>query len=201
MNKMKTQIKNNRLLLVPLFAVLIASIASAQISDKMMPQSIYTDRRAINVGDIVTILLMEYSQGSNESSTNTGVENVFEGTSAGTGFADIIPTFGLKTGFTNDSKGGGGTTRQGSLKGKLSARIVEILPNNNVRLEGQRKVIINGEEQTTVLTGLVRRNDIAADNSIYSYLISDAAISYKGNGVVDSAAKPGFLTRFINWLF
>lgn len=181
--------------------VLSSQTAPAQIASRQTPQSLFTDRRAINVGDIVTILLMEYSQGSNESSTNTGVENMFEGSSAATGVADFIPSFGAKIGIANDSKGGGGTSRQGSLKGKLSARVVEILPNDNLRLEGQRKVIINGEEQTTILTGLVRRKDIAADNSIYSYLISDAAISYKGKGTIDTASKPGFLTRFINWLF
>lgn len=190
-----------RLLLIVSFGIFPLSQSLAQESSRQVPLSLYTDRRAINVGDIVTILLMEYSQGSNESSTNTGVETLFEGANAATGIADVIPTFGLKTGFSNDSKGSGGTTRQGSLKGKLSARIVEILPNDNVRLEGQRKVIINGEEQLTVLTGIVRRNDIAADNSIYSYLVSDAAISYKGRGIVDEASKPGFLTRAINWLF
>ena len=195
-------LKNNSPRLVSwLFVMALTSISTAQVASNLMPKSLYTDNRGIVVGDIVTILLMEYSQGTNESSTNTGVENMFEGSNSGTGLADIVPTFGLKTGFANDSKGGGGTTRQGSLKGKLSARIVEILPNNNVRLEGQRKVIINGEEQTTILTGIVRTNDIAADNSIYSYLISDAAISYKGRGVIDAASKPGFLTRAINWLF
>ncbi len=192
----------NKFRLLTLVTVLaLNSLSMAQVATNLIPKSMYTDRRGIDVGDIVTILLMEYSQGTNESSTNTGVEQLFEGSSAGTGAADLIPSFGLKTGFANDSKGGGGTTRQGSLKGKLSARIVEILPGENVRLEGQRKVIINGEEQTTILTGIVRRNDIAADNSIFSYLISDAAISYKGNGVVDAAQKPGFLTRAINWLF
>ena len=179
----------------------LADASYSQIASNAKPRSIFTDRRAIEIGDIVTILLMEYSQGSNESSTNTGVEQLFEGSSAGTGLADVIPSFGLKAGFSNDSKGGGGTSRQGSLKGKLSARIVEILPNNNVRIEGQRKVIINGEEQVTILTGIVRRDDIEADNSIYSYLVSDAAISYRGNGSVESASKPGILTRAINWLF
>ncbi len=201
MNRMKIQGGLSLAALVSLLAILPSPGAFAQTSNKQHPQSLFIDRRAVDVGDIVTILLMEYSQGSNESSTNIGVETLFEGANTGTGVADIIPTFGLKTGFANDSKGGGGTTRQGSLRGKLSARIVEILPNDNVRLEGQRKVIINGEEQTTVLTGIVRRKDIAADNSIYSYLISDAAISYKGKGVVDSASQPGFLTRAINWLF
>jgi len=149
----------------------------------------------------VTILLMEYSQGTNEASTNAGFENLFEASSGTSGGADFLGSFGLKTGITNDSKSAGTTTRQGSLKGKISARVVELLPNDQLKLEGQRKVIINGEEQVTILSGIVRRSDIQADNTVYSYLISDAAISYRGRGVVDQAAKPGYITRFINWLF
>jgi len=76
-----------------------------------------------------------------------------------------------------------------------------MLPNDQLKLEGQRKVVINGEEQTTVLSGVVRRTDILSDNTVFSYLISDATISFKGRGVVDQASKPGYISRFINWLF
>jgi flagellar L-ring protein precursor FlgH len=173
----------------------------AQEGGRRLPSSLFTDQKAFEVGDLVTILLMEYSQGSNESSTNTGIEQLFESSSGATGAADILPSFGLKAGIANDNKSNGGTSRQGSLRGKLSARVVEVLSNNNLKLEGQRKVLINGEEQVTVLTGIVRREDVAYDNTVFSYLISDASISFKGNGVIDEASKPGILTRAINWLF
>jgi len=62
-------------------------------------------------------------------------------------------------------------------------------------------VEINGEEQTTVLSGIVRARDIQSDNTVYSYLIADASIAYRGRGLVNDAGKPGILSRFINWLF
>lgn len=178
-----------------------ASLAFAQATPRPMPQSLYTDSKAFGVGDVVTILLMEYSSGSNEASTNTGFENLLDASYIGSDKAAAIGGLGLKAGISNNSKNNGNTSRQGSLKGKLSARVVEILPNGQLKLEGQRKVVINGEEQTTVLSGVVRRGDILADNTVYSYLISDAAITYKGRGVVDQAQQPGILSRFLNWLF
>jgi len=91
--------------------------------------------------------------------------------------------------------------RAAPLRGKMSAQIVDILPNGNLKIEGKRTVEINGEEQTTILTGVVRPRDILSDNTVYSYLIADASISYRGRGMVNDAAKPGILSRFINWLF
>jgi len=179
---------------------LLVSSALAQ-TPTLTPVSLFSDRKAVEVGDVVTILLMEYSSGSNEAATNTGIENMFDASAGGSGGADFLGSFGLKAGAKNDSKSNGGTSRQGSLRGKLSAKIVELLPNDHVKLEGQRKVVINGEEQATILAGVVRRTDIQSDNTVYSYLISDATISYKGVGIVDQAAKPGIITRFINWLF
>jgi len=181
-------------------ASLLASAALAETSTPM-PCSLFSDRKAIQIGDVVTILLMEYSSGSNEAATNTAVEGTFDASAGGSGGADFLGSFGLKAGVKNDAKSNGGTSRQGSLRGKLSAKVVELLPNGQLKLEGQRKVVINGEEQATILAGIVRRTDIQSDNTIYSYLISDATISYKGVGIVDQAAKPGVITRFINWLF
>ena len=166
-----------------------------------MPISLYTDRKAIQVGDVVTILLMEYSSGSNEASTNTGTQHTLDASSALSNSASILGSFGVKAGVNSDQKSNGNTTRAGSLRGKLSARVVEMLPNDQLKLEGARKVVINGEEQTTILSGVVRRTDILSDNTVFSYLMSDAAITYKGRGIVDQAQQPGLLSRAINWFF
>jgi len=187
-----------------LVALVIAVMCGGAVhgqTPRVMPTSLFADKKAIEIGDVVTILLMEYTSGSNEAATNSGIEDVFDASVAGAGAANVLGSFGLKAGVNNNSKSNGNTSRQGSLRGKLSAKIVEMLPNGQLKLEGQRKVVINGEEQTTVLSGVVRRTDILSDNTVFSYLISDAAISYKGRGQVDQASQPGYITRFINWLF
>jgi len=51
------------------------------------------------------------------------------------------------------------------------------------------------------ITGIVRPSDISSDNSVYSYNISDAEITFEGSGMIDSSQKPGILTRLFHWLF
>ncbi|MBM3328386.1 MAG: flagellar basal body L-ring protein FlgH [Calditrichaeota bacterium] len=179
----------------------IPAASTPDRSARSAPASLFADQRAFRIGDVVTILLMEYTSGSNEATTNSDLEHLIEATSASSGVLSAIPGLGLKSSLSSDSKAKGGTSRSGQLRGKMAARVVEMLPNGNLKLEGQRKVEVNGEEQITVLTGLVRPRDILSDNSVFSYLIADAAISYKGRGVVDQAQKPGLIIRFFNWLF
>lgn len=163
--------------------------------------SLFADKRAFYVGDIVTILLMEFSSGSNQATTDSDFEHKVNMSNAPTGAFDFLPDLGLESALESEQKAKGRTSRQGSLKGKVSARVTEVLPNGMLRLEGQRSILVNGEEQVTILMGLVRPKDITAENTVYSYLIADAQISYEGKGTVDNASSPGILSRFIAWLF
>ncbi len=179
----------------------LASIAAAQDLDFQPPPSLFTDKRAFRVGDVVTILLQEYITGSNQANTDNDFTNLYEIKSAAGGKLDFIPGLNLKTEITGDNQNEGSTSRTGSLTGKLAASVIEILPNGNLRLEGRKSVEVNGEQQITILTGIVRPVDIRGDNSIYSYLIADASITYRGKGEVEKAARPGLIARFFAWLF
>ena len=191
--------KNLTLLL--LAVLMLATVAAAQDLNFNPPPSLFTDKRAFRVGDVVTILLQERSSGTNEANTNSDSRNRFDLESSATGALDFIPGMGMNSRINMDNRSSGLTSRSGRLEGKLAARVVEILPGGNLRLEGRRTIEVNGEEQITILTGLVRPNDIMADNSIYSYLIADASITYRGKGMVDHASKPGIIIRFLSWLF
>jgi len=79
--------------------------------------------------------------------------------------------------------------------------VVESYSNNTMRIEGRQKIVINGEEQEIVLTGLVRTEDVAPDNTVLSTFVADAEISFVGTGMVADKNKPGLLTRLLNWLF
>ena len=76
-----------------------------------------------------------------------------------------------------------------------------VLANGNMRITGNRKISINGEEQTILIHGIVRASDITADNTVLSYNISDAEIVIEGSGLIDNAQKPGWLTKLFHWLF
>jgi len=163
-------------------------------------RSLFSDRRAYQVGDVVTVLITEYSIGSNESGTSTNSNNDMNAGVTGSGSLSTT-NMGIQAGWGNSFDGTGGTTRKGLLQGTLSARIIEITETGNLVIEGTRSIIVNGEKQNSTLKGIVRPEDISGNNTVFSYNLADAQISYTGKGDVNSAGKPGFFTKLINWLF
>ncbi len=166
---------------------------------------LFTDRKARLVGDIVTIVIDEKTEGENNANTETKRE---ASTAAGiTGFVQTNPdrrfVSGYSLGGTSDNslKGEGKTNRDGLLKGRISARIVRMLPNGNLVIEGRRMLTVNAEDQYMVITGIIRPEDITTDNLIYSQYIADARIVYAGKGVVDDKMRPGWMTRIVDWVW
>src|SRR5690606_17736037 len=98
-------------------------------------------------------------------------------------------------------RGGGSTTRGGSLNARMTAMVVDVLPNGNLVIEGRQTIIVNEEEQLIVVSGIVRPQDIAPDNTVLSTFVADATITYHGTGPLGDRQEPGLLTRLLNWLF
>ena len=163
-------------------------------------RSLFSDRRAYQVGDVVTVLIVEYAMGSHEAGTETDTQNDLGLSAIGSGDLNSINS-GINAGWKNKHEGTGETSREGVLQGTLSARIVEITETGNLVIEGTRRIIVNGEEQISKLRGIVRPEDISGQNTVFSYNIADAEISYIGKGDVNSASRPGFFTRILNWIF
>ena len=166
---------------------------------------LFTDRKARNIGDIVTIVIDEKAEGENNANTETKRET---STTAGiTGFVQTNPDKRYVAGYSlggasdNSLKGEGKTNRDGLLKGKISARVVRVLPNGNLIIEGRRMLTVNSEDQFMVITGLIRPEDVTSDNLIFSQYISDARIVYAGKGVVDDKMRPGWMTRVVDWVW
>ena len=163
--------------------------------------SMYADRVARRVGDVVTIQIVENTSATAVAGTNTKEEYDAGINAGGSGGLDFIPLLSGSGSTKSEHKGDGRTTRQGRLTGIITAKVVEVFPNGNLRIEGQKSIIINGERQITVLTGVVRPEDIRPDNSVMSNLIADAEITFKGKGVLANTERPGFFARIFDWLF
>jgi flagellar L-ring protein FlgH len=179
--------------------ILIAILASSASSGPA--PSMYQDRIARDVGDILTIEIVDNTTASATAKTNTKAEYSAELAAGGSGALDFIPLLGGNGSTKSEHKGDGRTIRQGSLRGTVTVKIVEVYPNGNLRIEGQKEVIINGEKQLTILSGVIRSEDITPRNTITSDLLADASISYKGKGVLANSERPGVIARIFDWLF
>lgn len=173
-------------------------VSAQSLWDKNKSGSLFADRKALKVGDLVTIIIVERTQASSSAQTTTGAKtNV--GIGPGGGLLNFIPLVKVDGSDTFDS--GGTTTRGGSLSAKLTAVVKEVQPNGILRIEGRQTIVVNGEEQEIVVSGLVRASDVSKDNTVMSTYVADATISYRGNGALGAKQEPGILTRILNWIF
>jgi flagellar L-ring protein precursor FlgH len=171
----------------------------------------FINAKARRAGDIITIRITESSSASNNASTNTGrttsmsfgLSNLF-GMENNAPTSAILNPFGtVKSGYESEFDGSGTTARSGALSAYITARIVQVKPNGNLLIEGNREVRINNENQVITLTGVIRPRDISSDNVIQSTYIADARISYSGSGVINEQQRPGWLARLFDsiWPF
>jgi flagellar L-ring protein precursor FlgH len=163
--------------------------------------SLFEDRKAHAPGDIITIQIVENSTASVSARTNTKAEYNAGLSAGGTGALDFIPLLSGTGSTTSEHKGDARTSRQGSLRATLTAKVVEVFPNGNMRIEGQKVLMINGDKQLTILTGVIRPEDVTSDNSISSDLIADAQITFKGKGILANSEHPGIFARIFDWIF
>ncbi|MDY6880760.1 MAG: flagellar basal body L-ring protein FlgH [Desulfatiglans sp.] len=173
---------------------------------------LFMNPKARHVGDIVTVNIIESSSATNKANTDTGRTSSLSGELNGFfGLEQRYPSthgfinpFSQVSGSMNNSfKGDGTTSRSGDLSAYITARVVEVLPNGNLKILGSREITVNHERQYIHLSGTIRPRDISPDNIVLSTYISDARIEYGGNGAIDDHQRPGWLARIINviWPF
>lgn len=189
-------------ILLLLFFVMMTLTASANQFAQMRNASLYTDIKAGKIGDVLTVLIVESATAQNAVATDVKKSSEFD-LDAGPGFGslDFIPLFGASGKSDNKSNNQGATSRSGQLKAQMTVQVVGVRENGDLVIQGSRVIGINSDKEMLTLTGIVRSEDVGADNTIYSYQIADAQIEYRGKGASANGGKPGWIMRFLNWVF
>ena len=181
------------------------NVGGSLYSDSAPNLYLFRDFKARNVSDILTIQINESSTASNSANTSTKksgdvsvkAPNVggLEKSGAPLNFASI-----LAGASALNFAGEGSTSRTGQLQAFVSARVVQVLPNGDLGIEGVKQVTINGEHQVLRIRGIVRGHDITPNNVILSTSIANMEVVFDGKGIVTDANKPGFLYRLLKWI-
>lgn len=173
----------------------------------------FVDMKGRTVGDIITVVIVENASASKEATTetdrkstmSTGITNVFglEKYISQLGNSAIDPTALVNASTTNDFEGGGKTERKENLVATLTTQVVEVLPNGNLKIEGNKTVTVNNEMQIVKLSGMVRSADVSPRNIVDSKNILNARIAYIGEGVISDKQQQGWLVRGLDavWPF
>lgn len=171
---------------------------------------ICTPVKARYVNDVVTIIVSETVVGGNKASTNTsrdsstaasltslfGIENAIINNNA-----NMNGKISLSGTSNNSLKGAGDTDRSSMLEARISARVLRVLDNGNMLIEGKRHLTVNAEDQFIIISGIIRPEDVSAENTVASRHIADARIVYTGDGVINDKMRPGWLTRVVDWVW
>ena len=170
-----------------------------------------SDRRANNVGDIITITLEE-----NMSAANSGSETLsksdeysFDLPEALFGPSSLIGKFffpggvkedNLKGGTTQKFTGTGTAAQANSLTGTISVTVIRVYPNGNLEVKGERRLSYNSGTEYIRVSGVIRPEDISSSNTVSSTKVADAQISYTGTGDMNDSVTKGWLSRYFAYV-
>jgi flagellar L-ring protein precursor FlgH len=183
---------------------LLSISASAQNNPSLYSEAspnlfLFRDVRAHNINDIISILVVENSTASN--SANTATQKKGDVSLATPGFLGIkTPQNPFAVNSALDFTGQGSTTRSGQLNASLTARVVQVLPNGDMVIEGSKQVTINKEHQLLTVRGTIRQYDISPTNVILSTAIANMEVNFDGKGIVSDANKPALLSKIFKYI-
>ena len=181
--------------------------------DESSGESLFRDFRAHQPMDVITIIINEKTEGKKKADTKAeskfnilagiahffGVESKsWEANNQGLDAENMIQA---STESKLDAKGE--TKREGFLKSRISAVIMEVLPNGLLRIEGTKIVSMNAEEEVMVISGLIRTRDVDATNTVESSRIANMRIDFYGKGSLGDVQEAGWGYRIIKavWPF
>ncbi len=164
--------------------------------------SLFTDRTAKRIGDLVTIVLNESHQATKTSEVETGKSSSIDldpatllglpVTRQGSALLDNSLT------SNNSFKGEGDATQSNTITGTITVTVVDVLYNGTLLVRGEKWMTINQGKEYVQISGLIRPDDVQSDNTVNSTRIANAQITYSGKGLIASSGKQGWLGRFFN---
>ncbi len=161
--------------------------------------NLYGDKRASRVGDIVYILIEESATMKQKATTKSSKNASLNASQKGVSFLKRLLPASLTAKGSYD--GTDQTDRTTVFTAEIAAKIVKVLPNGNFIIEGEHYFKGNKDTVKIVVRGMIRPEDISADNTIPSSKICDAEILFYGKGLFGNVHHPGILTQIFNLLF
>lgn len=164
--------------------------------------SLYEDPKPHQIGDILTIILNEKTSASKKAGTSTKKDD--EITSANPTLFGVQPTFQgnnvleFSVSPEREFNGEADSSQSNSLTGEITVTVVDILPNGNLVVQGEKWFTLNQGKEYIRIAGVVRPMDVLADNTLPSSKLADAQIAYSGEGFLADANTQGWFGRFMN---
>ncbi|MCL2021945.1 MAG: flagellar basal body L-ring protein FlgH [Betaproteobacteria bacterium] len=183
----------------------VPQAANGSIFQETSARPLFEDRRPRFVGDTLTVNITESNRAAADSSSNV---NRSSKVSAGVDNLSIYPLdkigavrrmgdLNIGASSSNEFSGGGDVTNNNVFQGKMTVTVIEVFPNGNFLVSGEKQVSIGAQQEFIRLSGVVNPRDVVSEtNSVDSSRIADARIEYKASGTISEAQIMGWLARF-----
>ena len=160
------------------------------------------DLKPRQVGDIVTVIVMEDSRAGQTANTASSRTSTVKGAVKAKLGATALPmAYDLNNTGNTASSGGGNTQRTAYFTAKVGATVKEVLPGGNMRISGAQTIKVNRDEQKIEVSGIVRPQDISQENTVLSFYLAEADIKYTGKGVLAKRQRRGLFNFLLGWIF
>ena len=200
-------------------AVVLAALASGAPADSLFSQQTAKDATTVSekldrfeVGDIVTVIVRETLNATTSAGTNTKKESDVKADAAATANPFLVaeqpdgnnilnpgelPNWDIQS--ENETKNTGDTRRRNTLTTSITCTVVEVFPNGNLKISGDKQVTVNRDDSMVTVSGIIRSKDITAQNTIQSTQVADASVLVKGKGPLWNNQRRGLITRVLDW--
>ena len=195
----------------PAFAPVIPSLSEQQLEPNggiyrdNYANSLYSDIKAHRVGDIITVDLAESTRAQKRATTQQGKDSSVNINPLSLGGAPVnIGGYPLQASMSssNEFDGQANTNQSNSLQGSITVSVAQVLDNGNLLVQGEKWIMLNTGEEYVRISGMIRPQDIGADNRVESTRVGNARIYYGGTGDFANTQSRGWLAKFFNspWL-
>ncbi|MCP4983464.1 MAG: flagellar basal body L-ring protein FlgH [Gammaproteobacteria bacterium] len=164
---------------------------------------LFEDNKAFRIGDVLSVTLLESTNASKSAATNTDKDDEIE-LSASAIFGSSGPTINGNSVLSSsldgerEFSGSGDSAQSNSLSGEIAVTVVDVLPNGNLSVRGEKIIGLNQGSEFIRISGLVRPQDVSSDNIVVSSKVANSRIFYGGGGVVAESNTRGWLSRFFD---
>lgn len=178
--------------------LVLAATAQADSLWTNTSSSLFADRRARAVGDLLTVAVVESVSTTHVAEHQTKKEAEAE-TAAGTGLLSFFPDLSLSA--ARSTEGSGASTAATRITDRLTVKVTAIDPQGNLCIAGDRTLELSADRLELHFSGKVRPEDIDADNLVLSTSVADLQVTWSAKGPIAEKQKPGLLMRLLHWLW
>lgn len=172
-------------------------------SEKNNEVAMFSDRKATQLGDILTVVVSESTSmnknvsknSSSSAQLNYGISSLFFPGSGLGKHNGSLPSATMNP-TTDTFTGSGNVSDSSSVSASLTVLVVDTLPNGNLVIEGAKQIDMGGEIQYAIVRGIIRKDDVTAANTVDSTRVASAQVQFMSKGDLAKARKKGWISKF-----